>query len=138
MGPWAQCTSEPPVRFVVPPLELLGCGCLEGGVDDTHGDHAVALRGVILVASSRRFVRLILFTDRQLLLVKHWRNQPRFGVVLMVDLPPLAERCWRAVHDHGVNNSKESLRRPIRRAPSWFGREHRRATPVSQQCRASW
>jgi hypothetical protein len=53
MGPWAQCPSERPVRAVVPPLGLLGCGCLEGGVDDTHGDHAIALRGVILVAACR-------------------------------------------------------------------------------------
>ena len=33
MGPWAQCPSERPVRFVVPPLGLLGWRCLEGGVD---------------------------------------------------------------------------------------------------------
>jgi hypothetical protein len=53
MGPWAQCLSERLVQFVVPPLGLLGCGCLEGGVDNTHGDHAIALRGVILVAACR-------------------------------------------------------------------------------------
>ena len=53
MGPWAQCPLERPVRAVVPPLGLLGCGGLEGGVDDTHGDHAIALRGVILVAACR-------------------------------------------------------------------------------------
>lgn len=58
MAPWAQGPSERPVRFVVPPLGLLGCGCLEGGVANTHGDHALALRGVIFVAPSRRFVRL--------------------------------------------------------------------------------
>jgi hypothetical protein len=60
MAPWAQGPSERPVRFVVPPLGLLVCGCLEGGVANTHGDHALALRGVILVAASRRFVRLML------------------------------------------------------------------------------
>ena len=62
MAPWAQDPSERPVpvRVVVPPLRLLGCGCLEGGVANTHGDHALALRGVILVAASRRFVRLML------------------------------------------------------------------------------
>jgi hypothetical protein len=60
MAPWAQDPSERPVRVVVPPLGLLSCGCLEGGVANTHGDHALALRGVILVAASRRFVRLML------------------------------------------------------------------------------
>ena len=60
MAPWAQDPSERPVRFVVPPLGLLGCRCLEGGVANTHGDHALALRGVTLVAASRRFVRLML------------------------------------------------------------------------------
>ena len=49
MAPWAQDPSERPVRVVVPPLGLLGCGCLEGGVANTHGHHAIALRGVILV-----------------------------------------------------------------------------------------
>ena len=58
MAPWAQGPSERPVRFVVPPLGLHGCGCLEGGVANTHGDHALALRGVIFGAPSRRFVRL--------------------------------------------------------------------------------
>jgi hypothetical protein len=42
MPPWAQC-----------PLgaanAVCGCVCLEGGVINTHGDHAVALRGIILV-----------------------------------------------------------------------------------------
>jgi hypothetical protein len=51
-APWAQRPSERPV--------LLGCGCLEGGVANTHGDHAIALRGVILTHPSRRFVRLML------------------------------------------------------------------------------
>jgi hypothetical protein len=60
MAPWAQVLSERPLRFVVPPLGLLSCGCLEGGVANTHGDHALGLRGVILVAPSRRFVRLML------------------------------------------------------------------------------
>lgn len=58
MAPWAQGPSERPVRVVVPPLGLHGCGWLEGGVANTHGDHALALRGVIFVAPSRRFVRL--------------------------------------------------------------------------------
>jgi hypothetical protein len=48
MAPGAQGPSERPVRFAVPPLGLLGCGCLEGGVGNTHRDHAIALRGVIL------------------------------------------------------------------------------------------
>jgi hypothetical protein len=39
------------------------------------------------------------FTNRQLLFVKHWCNQQRFGVVLIVDLPLHAQRCWRAAHD---------------------------------------
>jgi hypothetical protein len=52
MAPWAQGPPERPVRFVVPPLGLYGCGCLEGGVANTHGHHALALRGVILVAPS--------------------------------------------------------------------------------------
>ena len=60
MAPWAQGPSERPVRFVVPPLGLLGCRSLEGGVANTHGDHALALRGATLVAASRRFVRLML------------------------------------------------------------------------------
>jgi hypothetical protein len=42
MLPWAQC-----------PLGAASavCGCvrLEGGVTNTHGDHAVALRGIIFV-----------------------------------------------------------------------------------------
>ena len=67
MSPWAQCPRSRPVRFMVPPLGLLGCGCLEDGVATTHGDHAIALRGVILVARSRRLVRLML-SDRRLLL----------------------------------------------------------------------
>jgi hypothetical protein len=54
MAPWAQDPLERPVRFVVPPLGLHGCGCLEGGVANTHGDHALALRGVILVAPSQQ------------------------------------------------------------------------------------
>ena len=60
MAPGTRGPSERPVRFVVPPLGLLGCGCLAGGVANTHGDHALALRGVILVAPCRRFVRLML------------------------------------------------------------------------------
>jgi len=56
MVPWAQDPSERPVRFAVPPLGLLVCGCLEGGVANIHGDHALALRGIILVAPFRRFV----------------------------------------------------------------------------------
>lgn len=34
---------------------------LEDGVAHKHGDHAIALRGVILTHPSRRFVRLCLY-----------------------------------------------------------------------------
>jgi hypothetical protein len=54
MAPWAQDPSERPVRFVVPLLGLLGCGCFEGGVANAHGDHTLALRGVIPVAPSQQ------------------------------------------------------------------------------------
>ena len=45
---------------------------------------------------------------------------------MMGDLPPHAQRCWRAVHDstESTTASKEAARRPFRRAPSWFGRGH--------------
>jgi hypothetical protein len=59
MAPWAQDPLEA-ASAVYGPLAFLGCGCLEAGVANTHGDHALALRGVILVAPSPRFLRLTL------------------------------------------------------------------------------
>src|SRR5439155_11063042 len=87
VAPWAQCPSERPVRFVVPRLGPLGCGCLEGGVANTHGDRAVALRGVIL-AHPVPHVRSPNVLPTGAALLKHWCSQPRFGAVLMMDLPP--------------------------------------------------
>jgi len=81
----AQCPSERPVRFVVLPLGLLGCGCLEGGVANRHGDHVIALRGIILVRPVPQVRSPNAFTNRQLFFVKHWCNQQRLGAVLMVD-----------------------------------------------------
>ena len=62
------------MRFVVPPLGPLGCVCLEGGVTNTHGDHAVALRGIILVRPVAQ-VRSPNFYQSTANFVKHWRNQ---------------------------------------------------------------
>jgi hypothetical protein len=110
---------ERPVRFVVPPLGLLDCGCLEGGVANTHGDHALALRGVIFVAPSRRFARLKLLPIHSYFSKSTDAISNGFGVVLMADLPPRAQRCWRAVHDfpRSITASKESSTRRTR-APS--------------------
>jgi len=118
------------MRFVVPPLGLLDCRCLEGGVANTHGDHALASRGVIFVAPSPRFVRLKLLAVDSYFSESIDAISNGFGVVLMADLPPRAQRCWRAGHDSSgsITASKES---------STVGREHRRKKPVSQQCRAS-
>jgi hypothetical protein len=51
------------VQFVVPPLgasRLRMLAALQDVANNTHGDHAIALRGVILVYPSRRFVRPML------------------------------------------------------------------------------
>jgi len=60
MAPGAQGPRSGQCRLWCRPLGFLGCGCLEAGVANTHGDHALALRGVILVAPSPRFLRLTL------------------------------------------------------------------------------
>lgn len=139
MAPWAQCPSERPARFVVPPLGLLGCGCLEGGVANRDGDHVIALRGIILVHPVPQVRSPNAFTNRQLFLVKPCCNQQRFGAVLIVDLPPSAQRCWRAVHD-STGSPTARIPRDARLGEyrPGFGREHRLETPVSQQCKASW
>jgi hypothetical protein len=109
MAPWAQDPSERPVRFVVPPLGLHGCGCLEGGVANTHGDHALALRGVILVAPSLSRSPNA-FTNQQLLFVKHWCNQQRVRCGLDGGF---AAACAKMLacrpRLHGVNNSKQGV-----------------------------
>jgi hypothetical protein len=58
-------------------LRMLGNWCR-----DTHGDHAFALREVILPIPSRRFVCLCFCRTAWLLCSKHWCSQPRFGAVL--------------------------------------------------------
>jgi hypothetical protein len=115
----AQCPSERPVRFVVAPLGLLGCGCLEGGVAQyTWGSCNRATRGhsrcpVPQARSPNAFYRSTAN------FVKHWCNQ-RFGVVLMVDLPPRAQRCWRALHDSAGSTTARGRRDAVvrTRAPS--------------------
>jgi hypothetical protein len=49
MPRWDNTSEERPVRFLAPPLGLLGCVCLDGGVANSYGHHAVALRGIICV-----------------------------------------------------------------------------------------
>ena len=107
MAPWAQDPSERPVRFVVPLLGLLGCGCFEGGVANAHEDHTLALRGVI---PSPRPNRPNAFTNRQLLFVKHWCNQQRVRCGLDGGF---AAACAKMLacrpRLHGVNNSKQGV-----------------------------
>jgi len=74
MAPWAQDPSERPVRFVVPLLGLLGCGCFEGGVANAQGIIHSRYEGSF---PSPRPNRPNAFTNRQLLFVKHWCNQQR-------------------------------------------------------------
>jgi hypothetical protein len=58
---------------------------------DTHGDHAIALREVILAIHA--------FADRRLLCSKHWCSQPRFGAVLDGGCAAARQIRWRAVHN---------------------------------------
>ena len=89
--------SERPVRFVVPPLALLGCGCLEDGV-------AIHM-GIMQSRYERSFsspvpqVRLpYAFADRRLLFES-------IGAVSNVrrgldgGFAAARQRCWRAVHN---------------------------------------
>ena len=61
MAPWAQ---DPPrsgeCGLWCRPLGFSAADAWKVASPNTHGDHALALRGVILVAASRRFVRLML------------------------------------------------------------------------------
>jgi hypothetical protein len=52
---------------------------LEDGVADTCGDQALALRGVILAYPVPQVLSPNAFTNRRLLCLKHWRNQPRLA-----------------------------------------------------------
>ena len=67
-------------------LRMLGNWCR-----DTHGDHAIALREVILAIHA--------FADRRLLCSKHWCSQPRFGAVLDGGCAAARQIRWRAVHN---------------------------------------
>jgi hypothetical protein len=80
------------VRFVVPPLGHLGCVCLEGGVTNTHGDHALALRGIILV----RPVAQVLDGGFAAARAKMLACRPRL---------------------HAANNNDEASRHPFTRGP---------------------
>ena len=94
--------------------------------------------GSILVAPTRRFVRLNAFTNRQLLFVKHWCDQHRFGAVLIVDLPPRAQRCWRAVNDSTGQQQQGVVETPVLQRTVLVWTRAPSGTPVSQLCGASW
>ena len=98
---------------------------------DTHGDHAIALREVILPIHA--------FADRRLLCSKHWCSQPRFGAVLDGGCAAARQIRWRAVHNPTrPDNCKEWSKRLPRRAPSSIGRGHCRITPLSRRCQVLW
>ena len=88
---------------------LLGCGCLEDGVANTHGDDAIALRGVILAHPVPQVRSPRALTDRRLLCLKHRCSQPGFGVVLIVDLPP----CIRGAGGPSPTPCSRQLQRPV-------------------------
>ena len=73
MALWAQFPSERPVRFVVPPVWELRLRVLRGsedGVAHKHGDHAIALRGVIFTHPVPQVRSPNAFANRRLLFLR--------------------------------------------------------------------
>jgi hypothetical protein len=102
MPPWAQrplgaasavCGAAPWGFSAADALAALEDGVAD---TDTHGDHAIALRGAILAHPVPQVRPPNAFINRRVLCLKHWRSQPRLGVVLILDLPPLVKDAGEA------------------------------------------
>ena len=129
-------SSERPVRFVVPLLGLLGCGCLEGGVAIHMGIIQSRYEGSFLSTRPAGSFPNVL-SDRRLLCKASLQSR---GIQYCSDrgFATARQRCWRAVHNPTGSTTAKSGRnvRLGERRPR-PDESTRRVTPVSQRCRAS-
>jgi len=109
MLPWAQCPlGARPVRFAAAyawkVASLIHMGIMQSRYEGSFSS-----------APSRRLT----FTNRQLIFVKHWRDQQQVRCGLDGGF---AAACSKMLacrpRLHGVNNNKESSRHPFIRGPS--------------------